>query len=92
MEGVITVSAQANTAGTTILTNEKSLEGLLVVGLGVILGERCTTESIDSTMLMELKVKSSLYSISTSKKSLYPAQLWAEMFTDSVVLYMMSKL
>ena len=32
------------------------------------------------------------YLISIWKGSLYPAQLWAEMFTDSVVLYMMSKL
>ena len=32
------------------------------------------------------------WSMSSGKGSLYPAQLWAEMLMDSVVLYMMSKL
>ena len=31
--------------------------------------------------------KPSLHSMSSGKGSLYPAQLWAEMLTDSIVLY-----
>ena len=92
---VNTRSVPAVDTGATITITEQLSDELSVTGLGVSLGVLLSStglKSVTSLLGSHCKAIPSSYCSTSGKGSLYPAQLWAEMFTDRLVLYIMSKL